>query len=409
MISVTSRSNLFAHTGDLHIGAGYAHGDEDAGGVNSRLRDFQASWVWSCKEMVEAGVQTAIIAGDVFHTAKPTPTELAAFVAGLEVLEEADISVLAIVGNHDQARSTGRAHALHVFKDRIIVIDRPEVIHHHGVWYACLPNINRAHVAAADPEFAALDIDAQNARIADLMLQTIRGLAAKAEQAAQGNPTVLVAHGTIAGSAVGAAATTAFFRDAVLPLSELRGLPFDYQAWAHLHRAQELTDTIRYCGSIDRIDFNEAGEDKGWWLVDLGDPGLGMPVITWRSSNPRSFVDLALDDPAEWERDVEPHLYTPDWIEGSIVRVSYTATPEVAKTVDHGAIRRALYAAGAVKVHGPFADITHDVTARDEDNPISEDTDVMTAWERYATLQGIEPTQYARLQGRMREACEVNQ
>ena len=403
MISVTSPSSPFAHCGDLHIGASYVHGDEDAGGVSSRLVDFRDSWVRSCKDMVACGVKTVIIAGDAFHTAKPTPTELAAFVAGLEIIEKADLDVIAIIGNHDQPRNTGRAHALQVFADRITVVDRPSVIRSGNTWFACMPHVNRAHIAAADPEFAALDIDEQNARIVELTLASIRGLAAQAEQAAMGNRIVLVAHGTIGGSTVGAANSTAFFREPVIPLSELRGLPFDYQAWAHLHRMQMLDKNIWYCGSIDRIDFAECDEDKGWLLVDTVD---GELVVAGRSSGARDFIDIDLSTDAEqgWDELIAGDVVD---VNGAVVRVQYTATPEQAKTVDHGAIRRALYAAGAVKVHGPFAEILHDVTTRTE-TTVTEDTDPLTAWSEYAPLQGIEPAQLARLEGRMREACEVN-
>ncbi len=85
-----------AHVADVHLGAGYVHGDEDRGGVNSRLVDFREAWVRSCRQMVTERVDLVLFAGDAFRDSKPTPTEEAAFRAGLDILAEAGILVIAV-------------------------------------------------------------------------------------------------------------------------------------------------------------------------------------------------------------------------------------------------------------------------------------------------------------------------
>jgi exonuclease SbcD len=47
-----------------------------------------------------------------------------------------------------------------------------------------------------------------------------------------------------------------------------------YAALGHLHRAAELTDTVRYSGSPLAYSFSEAGQQKGSWLVELGRRGV---------------------------------------------------------------------------------------------------------------------------------------
>jgi len=90
---------------------------------------------------------------------------------------------------------------------------------------------------------------------------------------------------------------------------------------------------------------------------------------------------------------------------GAVVRVRYTATPEVARTVDHNAIRRAILAAGAAKVHGPFATIVHTVT--DAGDGLTEETDVLTGWKQWATLQGLDGPQRERLDVKVHDCLEV--
>lgn len=398
-----------AHVADLHIGAGYAQGDEDKGGVNSRLVDFRDAWARSCRQMVDEEVDLVLMAGDAFDTAKPTPTEQAAFRAGLDMLANASIHLVAVVGNHDLARQPGRTDALKIFdgyRDLVTVVDRPQVFgpdwFGFGIPVACLPWVSRAHVSAQDPDFQKLTLDEQNARIVELSLAVLRKLGAEAEQAAGPLGCVLLAHGSIAGSAIGAEGSTQFLREPVLPLPELRGLPFRAQCWGHLHRAQILHDqlpSIRYSGSIERTDFAEAGEDKGWFLIALS---LENEFISWRSSSPRPFLTIDLPAPATWETDLSALNGN---VAGAVVRVRYQATPEVARTVDHGGIRRALYAAGAQKVHGPFATVTHDV-ARPE-NPVDEETSPLAGWREWARPQGMDTTQFERLDRKVLEALEA--
>ena len=407
MISVASTSSLrIAHVADTHLGAGYVHGDEGKGGVNSRLVDFQNAWLRSCGQMVDEQVDLVLFAGDAFRDAKPTPTEQAAFREGLDAFAEAGIPVVMIPGNHDLARQVGRTNALAIFSEypNVTVMDRPGVVFGGDVLLpiACLPYPMRAHLAARDPEFEQLSLDEQNAKMVDLSLQVLRSLGAEAEKLAGPFGCVLVAHGTIAGSAMGAEQGTQFLREAVLPLNELRGLPFRYQAWGHLHRLQALEPHIWYSGSIERNDFAEASEEKGWLLVEIDEDGLRY--VQGESSGARDFVDIDLAEDIEQGLDELVAGNVVD-VRGAVVRVKYTATPEVARTVDHAAIRRALYAAGAVKVHGPFATITRTVTEKAEG--LDESTGMGQGWKQWADLQGLTGAQRTRLDDKVQTALEV--
>ena len=392
-----------AHTADWHIGSSYHLGDESKDGINSRLRDYEDAILRSCRQMVEEDVDVVLFAGDGFRDSKPSPTEQAVFRRAMDVLCNANVPVLCIVGNHCLPRAPGRTHALAIFdgyRGGVTVIDRPQVVTIKGVAIAGLPWFSRGHLAAADPDFERLTLDEQNARIVDLSLAVLRKLGAEAEEMAGPLGSVLLAHGSIAGSAVGAAGSTQFFREPVLPLSELRGLPFAYQAWGHLHRAQKPEHNIRYSGSIERTDFAEATEDKGWNLVTLRDDGAPS-TCEWRSSSPRSFVDLDLAEPTAWEAEIASLNGA---LPGAVIRVRYETTPEEARAVDHQGIRRTLYGAGALKVHGPIATLRHSVAERE--STLSEETDALTGWQEYADGQGLTGAQRERLDRLVDDALE---
>ena len=59
--------------------------------------------------------------------------------------------------------------------------------------------------------------------------------------------------------------------------SQLAIQPFDYVALGHLHRHQNLNESgypaVVYSGSIERIDFGERKEEKGFCLVSIPEKG----------------------------------------------------------------------------------------------------------------------------------------
>lgn len=397
----------FMHAADAHIGAGQVHGNETGQNpINSRLVDFRDAWVRLCRHAAEEKLDAFLFAGDGFKNSQPTTWEQEAFATGLRVLIDAGIPVIMCVGNHDENRNVSKPSALAIFDGYlgadVRVFDRPTVTKVGDVPIAVLPWVQRAHVAARNPDFERMSLDEQNQHIVDLSLAVLRSLGGQAEQQAGPLGSILLAHTAIGGATIGQAEdATKHFREPILPLSELRGLPHIYQAHGHFHRAQKLADgrqVIAYAGSPERIDFNETAEDKGAWIVALT---AREPEVAWHSSNPRPFVDLDLEDPAAWETATAALNGN---VNNAVVRVRYQATPEVARTIDHGGIRRTLYAAGAAKVHGPFAQIEHSVTRTE--NPVDEQTSPLAGWREWAKLQGIDGDDFARLDARVQEALE---
>ena len=408
--ATTSRSKVkIAHIADMQFGSGYSLGHEDQGGVNSRLKDADVCWQRAVGRMISEPVDLVVIAGDVFERPRPTPTEMDA--SGLRRLSAADIPVVGCVGNHDSNRMIGQKDALEIFQDHIgaevTFASKPTLLTQAEtglpVTIALLPWVNPAHLAATDKEYSALDLDERNVYIADRMIEVARGLAF---QAGQSNPplgAILVAHAAIAGSQVGAEQATYFLREPMLPLSELLGMGFRYQAFGHLHRAQKLAPGIQYCGSLDRQNWGEAKEPKGWYLVTITEDAVTSEFV---SSLPRPFFDIEWKDPAGWERELPGSEEEGATIKGSLVRIRYTTTPEIQKTLDLDAMRRAFYADGAEHVWGPIVTIVRDGTER-AGNTLSEETGPLQAAEELWELNAIEPEQRRRLRALLTEALEA--
>jgi exonuclease SbcD len=109
-------------------------------------------------------------------------------------------------------------------------------------------------------------------------------------------PTVFVAHLHVRGAEV----------HSLYRLTERDDVVFDpgflptcaYVALGHVHKPQSLhgMEHVRYCGSLDRLDFGERNDARGVLLIDLGRTGLnGRPE--WLAIEPTPFHDVMIDDP----------------------------------------------------------------------------------------------------------------
>lgn len=87
-------------------------------------------------------------------------------------------------------------------------------------------------------------------------------------------PTILLAHVMVDTATYGAERFLAAGKGFTIPLSMLTRDAFDYVALGHVHRHQILATEplVVYPGSIERVDFGEENEQKGYcWLeVDKG-------------------------------------------------------------------------------------------------------------------------------------------
>ena len=79
---------------------------------------------------------------------------------------------------------------------------------------------------------------------------------------------MLVAHCTIEGSAYDGGYTPDLSGDGVWPIEIAQ--PFDYAALGHIHKHQEVGPNIVYSGSLDRINWGERNDPKGYVVIDIG-------------------------------------------------------------------------------------------------------------------------------------------
>ena len=153
-------------------------------------------------------------------------------------------------------------------------------------------------------------------------------------------------------------------QDVVFLHSTIARPQFCYVALGHLHRHQALGGwpPVVYSGSLERIDFSEEKEDKGFVVVEIPDDPGEMATYRFQPIAARPFLTVEVDadvpDPtAEVLDAIARHDLT-----GRVVRVIIRTAESREGLLQMGEIRRALR--DAFFVAGIYRDVRRRHRAR---------------------------------------------
>ena len=263
------------HFADLHLGVENYGRLDPVTGLHSRLLDFLRSFDELVDYALEQPVDLVLFAGDVYKTRDPNPTHQREFARRIHRLAAAGIPVFLLVGNHDLPSKGGRANTVDIFA----TLEVPNVwvgrtlgthlipTRSGPVQVVALPWITRSYLLRRD-EFK----DCTLAEIEERTLQELEKLLqAEVARLDPNVPTILAAHGAVQGAIYGSERSVMLGQELVLPRSLLKNAAFDYVALGHIHRQQHLEEQppIVYSGSLDRVDFGEESEAKGFVVAKV--------------------------------------------------------------------------------------------------------------------------------------------
>ncbi|HEX6062827.1 MAG TPA: exonuclease SbcCD subunit D [Longimicrobiales bacterium] len=255
---------LIAHLSDLHLGYRAYH-RLAAGGINIRERDVAQAFRAAIDRLIELQPQLVVIAGDVFHSARPSNAAIADAFRQFSRLSAAlsGTYVVIIAGDHDSPRLVETGNILRLFAEipRCIVMDqdaRAVVIPELSASVLGVP-----HPALVENYDYAPDADA--------------------------DVNVLVLHGS-------------YSEEKLLELHDYGGHYFDvadlhperwdYVALGHYHKFTELAPNMYYAGAIERVSNNiwgeaEPGHQKGLLTFDTD-----ARAATFHPLETRPVIDL---------------------------------------------------------------------------------------------------------------------
>jgi exonuclease SbcD len=294
------------HTADIHIGMENYGRIDPATGINARVMDFLRRLSDIGDYAIEQGVDVFVFAGDAYKTRDPNPTHQREFARRIKKIADAGIPVILLVGNHDLPAVAKRATSIDIFGTldvpNVYVGNREEVIQivcrrGQPLQVATAPYPLRTALLGKEQQqgksLSDLDAALQNAMIAN-----IGALAAQVGQRPD-VPAILVGHFSVNEASHGSEQNIMIGRDAAIPRSILADPAFRYVALGHIHKHQSLNADLQppviYSGSIERIDFGEEHEAKGFVVASIGDGPTTWEFVRGYQRQARPFVTVRAD------------------------------------------------------------------------------------------------------------------
>jgi exonuclease SbcD len=223
------------------------------------------------EKIIELKPDAVVHAGDVFHRERPGIRPLYIFKKGLERLINAGIPVIIINGNHDAPKSLARTSPFFIYEG--------------------MKDLNIAHQS----KYEYFDVDDHRFHCIPYCLdaEKYKSEFSKIEYSKR---NVLIMHGMVESMWSERRNDVGEYE---LDDSFLKS-DFDYIALGHSHGRRKVNDNTWYSGSVEYFSFDEAWQEKGILLVDLGS-GRTQPVEIYASRYRIDYPPIDCSGLSAWD------------------------------------------------------------------------------------------------------------
>lgn len=352
-----SRPLRILHFADAHIDiANFGRHDAETA-LPIRVLDFLAALDQIIEAAIFESVDLVIFAGDAYKDRNPQPTFQREWGRRMMRLSQAGIPTVMLVGNHDVSPASGRANTLQEFAtlevanlhvgDTIRLLG-PEAL---GIpaQVITVPWVSRSRMLTRE-EVSGKSLDDVLALMEDRIVAQIGRCIEAADPAL---PLILTAHASVQGATYGSERAVMLGHELVLSGQIVNDRRLDYVALGHIHKHQAVTGIgaqppVIYPGSIERIDFGEVREHKGFVLAEIS---KGHAAWRFERLKTRRFLDIVVDTPGaeSFMEDVMRQLPLEEETDGAICRVQLNYPRDWEPLVDEKAI--ATRFTGALSLH----------------------------------------------------------
>ncbi|MBE9230850.1 exonuclease SbcCD subunit D [Cuspidothrix issatschenkoi LEGE 03284] len=337
------------HLSDIHIGSGFCHGKiNPLTGLNTRLEDFVKTLSVCIDKALSDHVDLVLFGGDAFPNATPAPYVQEAFANQFRRLVDADIPTVLLVGNHDQHSQGLGGASLNIYRTLGVpgflvgdTLTTHRISTRSGdIQVMTLPWLTRSTLMTRQ-ETHGSSLAEVNQLLTDKLEIAIEGEIRRLDPDI---PTVLLAHLMADNATLGAERLLAVGKGFTIPLSLLTRTCFDYVALGHVHKHQNLNKSndppVIYPGSIERVDFSEEKEDKGYVMIELAKGKANwefcpLSVRVFRTIE----IDLSKQDDPQTALLKGIAKYD---IQDNVVRLIYKLRPEQLDLIDNSSLHNAL-------------------------------------------------------------------
>lgn len=343
------------HFADLHLGVENYGRIDPATGLSSRFLDFLSALDKVADYALENKIDIAVFCGDAYKSREPTPTQQRGFAKRINRLATSGIPIFLLIGNHDLPNAIGRATTTEIFDTlavkNVYVANRPDIhripTNSGIIQIVSLPWLRRSALLTKE-EGKNLNFEQINQRLQEILTNVIAANIAKLDP---GLPSILAAHVWVTGAKVGSERSMTIGQEHALLASNIAHPAFDYIALGHIHKHQVLSEKppVVYAGSLERLDFGEEEDDKGFYVVEIEpDKRAGERKVSFdfHQITGRRFltigVDMKSDDADPTSTVLKAITAQEDKVKDAIVRLQISLPAEMEGQLRDNDIRGAL-------------------------------------------------------------------
>ncbi|MFC1870873.1 exonuclease SbcCD subunit D [Chloroflexota bacterium] len=342
------------HFADLHLGVEtYGHLNPETG-LSTRLEDFLAALNQVVDYALENRVDLILFCGDAYKSREPSQTQQREFAKRIRRLSTGGVPIFLLVGNHDLPNALGGATTPEIFDtlavDNVYVANRPQ-IHHIATASGPLQIVSlpwpRRTVFLTREETKNLTADEINQRLQQALTETISKYARQLDPEL---PAILAAHVWVSGARIGSERSMTIGQEHALLPGNVANPAFDYVALGHIHKHQTVNDNppVAYAGSLQRLDFGEEADDKGFYLIEITpdkETGQRQVAFEFKPIAGRRFltIDVSIDpDDADPTATVLKAIEgQAEMIKGAIVRLQINLPSPLEAQIRDSQVRNA--------------------------------------------------------------------
>jgi exonuclease SbcD len=312
---------------DIHIGIRYSYRIDLRTGISARTLDFINALSRVVSYAINENTDIFVISGDIFDRVTVGPTILRLVREKIWIpLLESKIPVILIGGNHDspQIIEKGSPFGEVSILPNSIAVRTPQIykvkaLHSkEEIGFILFPYMTATQVVSYVEKVMKEEIEREEQMIRSQEL--FREIATRYAERLDTKVKILVGHFFVQGSKIGVIPYPdqlphefVFKRD-MIPLDQI-----NLAVFGHIHTTQTLYDgKVLVPGSLERVDFGETNEDKGFYIFDTN-----TNQLNFMSNNPRSLkkkyieVQKGIENPTEY---ILEHLPQAE-IKEAIVRI----------------------------------------------------------------------------------------
>ena len=305
---------LVIHTADIHIGVeNYSRPDPESR-TSSRLQDFLTSFDELVDYAINEKADLVLVCGDAYKSRNPTQTHQREFVKRISKLAQKGIQVFLLAGNHDSPNVPGPATTLDIFStleiENVHVANelKTEVIKtaNGNIQIISLPWVRKGDFMSLS-EYNQLSNENLNKAIEKKLIEDLN---TEIENLDSSMPSILASHVSVDLAKTSSEKSMTLGKDYILPTKSLASNKLDYVALGHIHKHQVLNDDppVVYSGSLERIDFGEEKDSKGFCAISIStgiDKGNRIESYKFVEVKARRFktISIVIEDTDEYPND----------------------------------------------------------------------------------------------------------